>query len=151
MNRNKILSLILSCVMFVGLISAGPVSVHASEINSPEVIQPFDNLSENNNGTQENNNESQEVKVRSKRGIKGKIAKGALKGAAKVFRSDRLKNVLNSLKHVGFNSKSITNMIKYSDEIADVLDDLSTWSDVVEKTIYDQLVGALGGKQFFQE
>ena len=36
-------------------------------------------------------------------------------------------------------------MIKYSDEIADVLDDLSTWSDVVEKTIYDQLVGALGG------
>ncbi len=145
MNRNKILSLILSCVMFVGLISAGPVSVHASEINSPEVIQPFDNLSENNNGTQENNNESQEVKVRSKRGIKGKIAKGALKGAAKVFRSGGLKNVLNSLKHVGFNSKSITNMIKYSDEIADVLDDLSTWSDVVEKTIYDQLVGALGG------
>ena len=55
------------------------------------------------------------------------------------------KDILNSLKHIGFSSKSINNIVKYSDDIADVLDDLSSWSDVVEKTIYEQVAGALGG------
>lgn len=36
-------------------------------------------------------------------------------------------------------------MVKYSDDVADVLDELSKVSDVVKMTIYDKLAGALGG------
>lgn len=89
MNRNKILSLILSFVMIGGLISAAPISVHASEINNTEVIQQSNNL----------------------------------------YDLD----------------ESINNMVKYSGKIASVLDNLSTWSYVVEQAIYDQIAGALGG------
>ena len=106
-----------------------------------EVIQPFDNLSNLDEDISSSNNSA---KIED-RGFKSKIAKGTLKAAAKAFRSSGLKNILNSLKHIGFSSKSINNIVKYSDDIADVLDDLSSWSDVVEKTIYEQVAGALGG------
>ncbi|BDR68536.1 hypothetical protein N072000002_p10190 (plasmid) [Clostridium tetani] len=144
MNRNKILSLILSFVMIGGLISAAPVSVHASEINNTEVIQQSNNLYDLDESIN-NNDGSQEIKIREKRGVKGKIAKTALKKAAKAFRSNGLRSTLNGLKHIGFSTASINNMVKYSGKIASVLDNLSTWSYVVEQAIYDQIAGALGG------
>lgn len=130
MHRNKILCLVLSFIIAGGLISSASISVHASEINDVKVGQQSETFTNN------------KVQVK---GFRTQVAKVALKSAAKALRSSGLRSTLNGLKYVGFGTKTVNNIVKNSGKIANILDNLSTWSYVIEQTIYDQVAGALGG------
>ncbi|MHC1685240.1 MAG: hypothetical protein AB6733_20265 [Clostridiaceae bacterium] len=78
-------------------------------------------------------------------GVKGKIATTILKRSATILRSSSLNSVLNRLKYIGFSTSTINNINRYSYEVADILDELATWSYVVKTTIYEQISGALIG------
>lgn len=135
MIKNKIMALVLSFSLTLGLVPSIAASAAVKEPSTTiETIQTTDEVVP----TKPNSNVQTS-------GVKGKIAKAALKGAAKAFRSSGLKSTLNALKYLGFSTKTVNNMVKYSDDIADVLDELSTWSYVIKDTIYQQISGALGG------
>lgn len=141
MKKNKILAFILTICLTVGIIPS--LQINANTLNNSTDIELNANSVEDNKVVGKNiikpNGQIQT------KGVKGKIAKTALKAAAKVFRSSGLKSTLNALKYLGFSSTTVNNIVKYSDEIAEVLDELSTWSYVVKDTIYQQIAGALGG------
>ena len=134
MRKNKLIALILSFSLTLGLLPS--VATYAAVKETSTTIEASGTIEVV--PTKPNSNIQPS-------GIKGKIAKTTLKAAAKVFRSSGLKSTLNSLKYLGFSTKTVNNMVKYSDDIADVLYELSTWSYVIKDTIYQKITGALGG------
>lgn len=139
MKKNKILAFMLSLCLTVGLLpSVATFAATTNDVKANTISFNVNELSE----SQEIVNDNTLIETK---GVKGKIAKAALKAGARVFRSSGLKSTLNGLKYLGFSSSTVNNMVKYSNTIAGVLEDLSTWSYVIKDTIYQQLTGALGG------
>lgn len=134
MRKNKIIALVLSFSLTLGLVPSVATYAAVKENSTTIAVQATDEVVP----TKPNSNVQTS-------GVKGKIAKATLKAAAKTFRSSGLKSTLNALKYLGFSTKTVNNMVKYSDDVADVLDELSRVSDVVKMTIYEKIAGALGG------
>lgn len=148
MKENKILAFILSLCLTVGLIPAltSNAEVKKDTKVKVEAKQKIDNGTTTTIDLGEfGTTPLPENALKESKGVKGKIAKATLKAAAYAFRSSGIKSTLNGLRYLGFSASTVNNMVKYSDEIADVLEELSTWSYVIKDTIFEQLTGALGG------
>src|SRR5471030_851310 len=136
MKKNKLLAFVLSLFLTVGLLPSLSANAAVKDNNTIKVESKVDKSNKDNSTL---NSDS----VMTTNGVKGKIAKATLKAAAYTLRSSGLKTTLKGLKYVGFSTATINNIVKYSDEIAYVLEDLATWSTVVKETIADQVLTAL--------
>lgn len=142
MKKNKILAFVLSLCLTVGLI---PTLTANAEVRKDTKVKV-----EAKNGTTTNLDLGKfnptpipEDALKESKGARTKIAKAALKAAASTLRSSALKYTLNGLKYLGFSTATVNNITKYSYEIADVLDELSTWTNVVRQTVSDQVLTAM--------
>ena len=154
MKRNKLLAFVLSLCLTVGLLPTLSASASVKDNNTVKIESKVDKSKEKKDTKQDTTTTTLDLSgittapisedaLKESKGVKGKIGKAALKAAARVFRSSGLKTTLNGLKYLGFSTSTVNNMVKYSYEIADVLDELSTWTTVVRTTIADQILSAL--------
>lgn len=146
MKRNKLLAFALSLCLTVGLLPSLANAEAKPNYTTVKVESKADDTSTKTTFNVEGSTTPlNDNTIMESKGVKGKIAKAALKAAARTLRSSGLKSTLNGLKYLGFSTTTVNNIMKYSYEVADVLDELSTWSYVVKDTIYQQVSGALGG------
>ena len=138
MNKNKFLALILSLFLTIGLVPS--VAVHASEVNPNSEIVQSNNLYDLDESMY-NDDASQEIKIREKRGVKSKavskIAKLLLKNTNKVIKPLKSMGLLDDASALALGANF--------DKISRYLDNIASYGDNAAAFVAENLPSVLNG------